>query len=341
MGDMTNISVGVDLGTSNLLVYVEGKGTFFNEPSLIAIDKTTQQVVSVGYEAAKLVGKTHDKVAVVRPLNGGVIADTEMLKQILVFTLEKVFVSKESVINKLIICIPSGITETEKSAIIKLGDELGSHNTIVEQKIKATAIGSGFDIFVPSGQMVIDIGGGTTDIGILSLGDVVLSRSIKVAGEYFDQKIIEHVNTAHNLNIGAQTAERIKIELASLGGEYPLDENGNPRTYKAMGRDVDTGLPQQAIIQADEIREVLLECFEAIKTNLLLTLEETPPELAGDLVDNGILLGGGSSQIHGLREYIQDIVHVPVHVSNAPMTAVIDGCKKLLKMNSKHYFGEV
>lgn len=341
MGENKNLSVGVDLGTSNLLIYVEGQGTLFNEPSIIAIDKASQKVVSVGHQAAKLVGKTHDKVEVVRPLQGGVISDIEMIRQILIFTLEKIFLSEIDTIKKLIICIPSEITETEKSAILELGHSLGISNTVIDEEIKAAAIGSGLDIFAPKGHMVIDMGGGTTDFGILSLGDVVLSKSIKVAGDYFDRQIIDHVKTVHKLEIGAQTAERIKISLASLTGDYPADDDGKPIVFQAMGRDLMSGLPRQVTIGAEEIRKVLLSCFETIKSVLLSTLEETPPELAGDLVDNGILITGGCSQILGVCEYVRDVAQVPVFMSEAPMTAVVDGCKKLLKLSRKHFFGEM
>lgn len=341
MNQEKNLSVGVDLGTSNLLIYVEGQGTLFNEPSIIAIDKASQKVVSVGFEAAKLVGKTHDKVEVVRPLQGGVISDIEMVKQILLFTLDKIFLSNVGAINKMIICIPSEITETEKSAILELGYSLGIKNTLIDEEIKAATIGSGVDIFAPLGHMVIDIGGGTTDFGILSLGDVVLSKSIKVAGDYIDRQIIDHVKAVHKLEIGSQTAENIKIKLASLTGPLPTDEDNNPLTYEAMGRDFVSGLPRHTIIEASEIRNVLLSCFEAIKSVLLSTLEETPPELAGDLVDSGILLTGGGSQIKGICEYIHEISQVPVTLSEVPMTAVVDGCKKLLKKNSALSFGEL
>jgi rod shape-determining protein MreB len=336
-----NLSVGVDLGTSNLVIYVEGKGTLFNEPSIIAIDKETGNVVSVGYEAAKLDGKTHSKVEVARPLQGGVISDIELIKEILLFTLDKIFLSNLDSISKLMICIPSEITNTEKEAIIELGQGLGIQNTEIEEEIKAGALGSGVDIFAPKGNMVIDIGGGTTDFGILSLGEVVLSKSIKIAGDYFDNQIIDYVKAVHKLEIGNQTAERIKVSLASLTGPFPMDEDGKPLTVEAMGRDLVTGLPRQAIIKPEEIREVLLNCFDLIKAILLATLEESPPELAGDLVDSGILITGGCSQIPGIREYFTEIAQIPVYLSEVPLVAVIDGCKKMLKMTNRHFYSEV
>lgn len=333
-------NVGVDLGTSNLLIYVEGRGTVFNEPSVIAIDKATNTVVKVGFEAAELIGKVHDKVEVIKPLSGGVISDMDMIRELLMFTFEKLFVSNLQNINKLLICIPSDITETERAAIMLLGKELGIEKTYIDEEIKAAAIGGGIDIFTPSGHLVVDIGGGTTDFGVLSLGDVVLSKSIKVAGDHFDKQLMMYIKENHKLEIGSQTAERVKVALASLTGDYPEDEEGNPLTFSAMGRDLNSGLPQQVIIEAKEVRGILLSCFENIKATLIATLEATPPELAGDLVDNGILLTGGGAKIRGVKKYFEDVVGTDVHVSASPLTAVVDGTKKLLKMNKKHFFGE-
>ena len=335
------INVGVDLGTSNLLIYVEGRGTVFNEPSVIAVDKQSNKVVSVGTEAAELVGKVHDKIEVVKPLNGGVISDIDMIREILLFTFDQLFVQTSQQINKLLICIPSEITETEKAAILQLGLELGIDDVKIDEEIKAAAIGTGIDIYTPSGHLVVDIGGGTTDFGVLSLGDVVLSKSIKVAGDYFDNRITDFVKEVHKLEIGPQTAEKIKIELASLTGELPADEEGKTLQYRAMGRDLVTGLPGQVIVEAKEIRDILLDCFESIKATLIATLEATPPELAGDLVENGILVTGGGAQIKGIKDYLEEVTKVEVNISSNPMTAVVNGTKKLLKMNKAHYFGEL
>ena len=334
------MNVGVDLGTSNLLIYVEGRGTVFNEPSIIAIDKASRKVVSVGHEAAGLVGKVHDKVEVIKPLNGGVISDVDMIREILLFTFNKIFMSKMNHINRLLICIPSEITDTEKAAIMQLGKELGIENTYIDEEIKAAALGGNIDIYNPSGQLVVDIGGGTTDFGVLSLGEVVNSKSIKVAGDYFDKQVINHLKEKHKLEIGLQTAERIKVALASLTGDLPKDEEGNVLTYSAMGRDLVSGLPQQVTVNAKEIRKILLSCFEAIKASLISTLESTPQELAGELVENGIQIAGGGAQIKGIKEYFEDVTGVGVQISSFPMTAVINGTKKLLKIEKKHYFVE-
>lgn len=335
------INVGVDLGTSNLLIYVEGRGTVFNEPCIIAVDKATSKVVAVGTEAAELVGKVHDKIEVIKPLNGGVISDIDMIREILLFTFDQLFVQSAQQIKKLLICIPSEITETEKAAIRQLGEELGIEDTRIDEEIKAAAIGAGIDIYTPSGCLVVDIGGGTTDFGVLSLGDVVLSKSIKVAGDYFDKQITDYVKEIHKLEIGPQTAEKIKVQLSSLTGDLPTDEEGNVLEIKAMGRDLVSGLPQQVTIEAKEVRNILLDCFESIKATLIATLEITPPELAGDLVDNGILLTGGGAQIKGIKEYFENVTQVTVHISNSPMLAVVNGTKKLLKMDKAHYFGEL
>lgn len=332
--------VGVDLGTSNLLIYVEGRGTIYNEPSYIAVDKATGKVVNVGFEAAELVGKVHDKIEVVKPLQGGVISDVGMIREILLHTFDKLFVNSAEQINRLLICVPSEITETEKAAILQLGQELGIEDTRIDEEIKAAAIGSGIDIYTPSGHLVVDLGGGTTDFGVLSLGDVVLSRSIKVAGDHFDKLIMDHVKERHKLEIGPQTAEKAKIQLASLTGDYPTDEDGSPLEFAVMGRDLVSGLPQRIVLQADEIRTILLAAFESIKATLIATLEATPPELAGDLVDNGIIVTGGGAKIRGIKDYLEAVAQVTVHVSNTPLTDVVDGTKKLLKMNKNHYFGD-
>ncbi len=336
----STFNVGVDLGTSNLLIYVEGRGTIFNEPSYIAVDKASGKVVSVGFEAAELVGKVHDKVEVVKPLSGGVISDVNMIKELLLFTFEKLFVNSGEQISKLLICVPSEITETEKAAILQLGDVLGIEDTRIDEEIKAAAIGSGVDIYTPSGHLVVDIGGGTTDFGVLSLGDVVISKSIKVAGDFFDKQITDYVKEKHKLEIGPQTAEKVKITLSSLVGDFPTDEEGNLIKCQAMGRDLVSGLPQMVELKGKEIRTIMLTSFESIKASLIATLEATPPELSGDLVDNGIIITGGGAQIKGIKKYLEDITHVEVHVSNAPMTAVVEGTKKLLKMERNHYFGE-
>ncbi len=334
------LNVGVDLGTSNLLIYVEGRGTVFNEPSYIAVDKMTQKVVSVGYEAAELVGKVHDKIEVIKPLSNGVISDIGMIKEILLFTFDKLFVNSTSQIDRLLICIPSEISETERAAILRLGHELGVEDTRIDEEIKAAAIGCGVDIFHPAGRFVMDIGGGTTDFGVLSLGDVVLSKTITVAGSYFDKQITEYVKETHQLEIGPQTAEKAKVHLASLTGDLPTDENGNVLTFEVMGRDLVGGLPKMVVLKAEEIRKVLLDCFESVKASLISTLEATPPELSGDLIDNGIIITGGGAMIRGIQQYFADVTHVDIHISETPLTDVVDGTKKLLKIDQKHYFGE-
>jgi rod shape-determining protein MreB len=333
-------NVGVDLGTSNLLIYVEGRGTIFNEPSYIAVDKATRKVVSVGFDAAELVGKVHDKVEVVKPLSGGVISDVDMIKEILLYTFEKLFVNSSEQISRLLICVPSEITVTEKAAILQLGETLGVEDIHIDEEIKAAAIGSGVDIYTASGHLIVDIGGGTTDFGVISLGDVVISKSIKVAGDYFDNQIIEYVKEKHKLEIGPQTAEKVKVTLASITGELPKNEEGEIITCVAMGRDVISGLPQRIVLEGQEIRDILVKSFETIKSSLIATLESTPPELAGDLVENGIIVSGGGAQIKGIKEYFEEVTKVAVHISESPMTAVVEGTKKLLKMEKNHYFGE-
>ncbi len=335
------LGVGIDLGTSNLLVYVEGVGTVFNEPSVIAIDRNSKKVISIGKEASELVGRVHDKVEVIKPLQGGVISDIEMIRSMLSFTLNRVQESQREKITKLLICVPSEITPTERDAIRQLGIEvMGEGNEcIIEEEVKAAAIGGGLNIYTPMGRMVIDIGGGTTDIGVLSLGEVVLSKTVKVAGDYFDSQIARHLKEKHSLEIGIQTAEQIKHTLATLG-DIPVDEQGNEIVFTASGRDLIEGLPNEKGITATEIKEVMLKCFEHIKSLLISTLEVTPPELSGDLVDTGILVSGGGALIPGIKEYFEEISQVPVKISEVPLTAVVDGTKKLLKISGRHFIGD-
>ncbi len=334
------INVGIDLGTSNLRIYVEGRGTVYNEPSIIAIDKATGKVVSVGDDAAALLDKTHDKVEVKKPIHGGVISDIELVRQIIVYTIEKLLASGFDNINRLMLCMPTEITETEKTALETLGNELGVQDTRIEEEIKASAIGAGINIYKPLGHLVIDIGGGTTDFGVISLGDVVLSRSVKTAGDYFDKQITHYVKEKYNLEIGPQTAEQLKIYLSSLTGDLPINEEGNVRTFETRGRDLVSGLPRMVVINAEEIREIMLECFEPIKSALISTLENTPPELSGDLVDTGILVTGGGALIDGIKEYFEEISMVRVVLADNPINSVIEGTKQLLKISKRRYFGD-
>jgi rod shape-determining protein MreB len=263
-----------------------------------------------------------------------------MIKELLLFTFDKLFVNSAEQISKLLICVPSEITETEKAAILQLGETIGVLDIHIDEEIKAAAIGCGVDIYTPSGHLIVDIGGGTTDFGVICLGDVVISKSIKVAGDYFDKQIRDYIKEKHKLEVGPQTAERVKVELASLTGSFPVDEEGNPIKSTAMGRDLVSGLPQKVVLEASEIREILIQAFEQIKASLIATLESTPPELAGDLVDNGIIVTGGGAQILGIKTFLEDVTKVNVIVSQSPMTAVVEGTKKLLKMERNHYFGE-
>jgi len=332
------IDIGIDLGTSNLLVYVDGEGIVFNQPSIIAIDKESGKVVSIGTEAHELLGKEHEKVEVIRPMAGGVIADIDMIRAILEFTLIRIRQTRKESINKLLICVPSELTETEKDAIELLANNLlDSGIAVTEEEVKAAALGSGVNIFEPSGKMIIDIGGGTTDIGVLSLGHIVLSKSIKIAGEYIDKQIVRYVKEKHGLEIGAATAEKIKIKLATL---IDFGDERDDEEYKAAGRDLVEGLPKEITIKRSEIKELVLESFESIKTLIRSTLEVTPPELAGDLCDAGIVVAGGGALIPGIKEYIEKVAEVEVRVSKNPLNAVVEGTKRLLKISENAYLGE-
>ncbi|MDF2700556.1 MAG: mreB [Haloplasmataceae bacterium] len=317
--------IGIDLGTTNLLVYLEGSGIIFNEPSVVAFDRETKQVIAGGKTAFDMIGKVHDKIRVSRPLRDGVISDMEAAKALLRFVFERVQNGIDFKNAKCLICCPSEVTQIEREAMRDLAYQMGISDVFIEQEIKSGAIGAGLDIYSPKAAMIVDIGGGTTDVGVLSLGDVVLSHSIRVAGNYIDQEIVKYVHKAHNLVIGLSTAEKVKLEIATL-----LEEE-EPRYSIISGRELVTGLPHAVKISSQEIRNILLPIFNDVVNVIYTVLEQTPPELSADIVDCGIIVDGGGSLIPGVREYLEEMVHLPVHISPNPLTAVVEGTKVLLK----------
>lgn len=319
------LGIGIDLGTTNLLVYIEGHGIIFNEPSVVAFDIETNDVIAGGEDAFSMIGKTHKKIRVSRPLREGVISDMDAAKALLKYVFQRVQNVRDFRNSKCLICCPSEVTQIEREAMRELAIQMGINDVFIEEEIKSGAIGSGIDIYSANASMVIDIGGGTTDVGVLSLGDVVLSQSIRVAGNYIDQEIIKYVHKTHNLVIGQKTAEKAKIEIATL-----LDEE-EERFSRVSGRDLVTGLPSATKLSSKEIRKLLLPIFDEIVNVVYSVLEQTPPELSADIVDNGIIVNGGGALIPGIVEYIEEMVHLPVKVANNPLTAVVEGTKILLK----------
>lgn len=319
------IGIGIDLGTTNLLVYVQGHGVIFNEPSVVAFDIETGDVIAGGQDAFSMIGKTHNKIRVSRPLREGVISDMDAAKAMLKYVFHRVQTIRNFKESSCLICCPSEVTQIEREALKELAIKMGITDVFIEEEIKSGAIGAGIDIYSPQAAMIIDIGGGTTDVGVLSLGDVVLSKSIRVAGNYIDQEIIKYVHKQHNLVIGPITAERAKISIATL-----LDD-GEEKEMTISGRDLVTGLPASCRITSSEIRQLLIPIFGEIRNVVFSVLEQTPPELSSDIVSNGIVIDGGGALIPGIKEYFEKVVNLPVRIAENPLSAVVEGTKTLLK----------
>ena len=316
--------IGIDLGTANVLIYIKGQGIVLNEPSIVAIDTDTKNVIAVGTEANEMLGRTPGKVKAIKPMKDGVIADFEITEMMLNSFIRKIngksFLSRP----RILICCPSNITQVEKNAIKEAAERTGARKVYLEEEPKVAAIGAGLDISRPSGNMVIDIGGGTTDIAILSLGDIVTSESIKVAGNTFDNDIIKYIKDKYKLLIGDRTAEEIKLEIGSV---YP--ENRNEK-MEVKGRDLVTGLPHTITLCSEEVEEALRESVYAIIHSAKNVLEQTPPELAADIIDKGIIITGGGALIHGFDNLLAHELKVPVFVAESPLTCVVEGTGILL-----------
>lgn len=327
------INIGIDLGTANLLVYVDSEGIIFNEPSVIAVEYETNNVIAVGHNASRMIGRGHNGIKIISPLNQGVISDMDSAKQLIEIALKKVeSVNIDLNSSTLLICCPSEVTQLEKNSLMQLALQLGVHDVFIEEEVKAGGIGAGLDIYSSDGTMVVDIGGGSTDIGVLSLGDIVVSESVRIAGNYFDNEIINHLQYKHSLLIGKKTAERIKEEVGSLREKIESE-----RTTFASGRDIATGLPKKITITESEIRDVMVEPFEIIANTILKVLQRTPPELSADIIMNGIVINGGGALIDGVDEFLKKRVTLDFHISKKPMTAIVEGTKLLLK-NRGSYF---
>ena len=317
--------IGIDLGTANVLIYIKGQGIVLNEPSIVAIDSDTKKILAVGTQAREMLGRTPGKVQAIRPMKDGVIADFEVTEMMLNSFIRKVngksFLSRP----RILICCPSNITQVEKNAIKEAAERTGARKVFLEEEPKVAAIGAGLDISKPSGNMVIDIGGGTTDIAILSLGDIVTSESIKIAGNTFDNDIIKYIKEKYKLLIGDRTAEEIKLEIGSV---YPEDRN---EKMDVKGRDLVTGLPHTITLCSEEVEEALRESVYTIIHAAKNVLEQTPPELAADIIDKGIVITGGGALIHGFEELLSHELKVPVFIAETPLTCVVEGTGILLE----------
>lgn len=317
--------IGIDLGTANVLVYVKGKGVVLNEPSVVAIDTATKKVLAVGTEANEMLGRTPGKVKAIRPMQDGVIGDFEVTEIMLNHFIKKSLGKKLFSKPRILICCPSNITQVEKNAIREIAERMGARKVFVEEEPKVAAVGAGMDIAKPSGSMVVDIGGGTTDIAILSLGGIVTSTSVRLAGTAFDQDIIKYIKDKYKLLVGERTAEEIKKEIGTV------IKGKKKETMEIRGRNLTTGLPEMITISSPEIEEALREDVKKIIQATKSVLEETPPELSADIVEKGIVLTGGGALIEGFPQIFQENLKVPVFISDNPLTNVAEGTGILLE----------
>ena len=321
---MFNKDIGIDLGTANVLIYIKGQGIVLNEPSVVAIDSDTKRPLAVGSEAREMLGRTPGKVVAIKPMKDGVIADFETTEVMLNYFIKKVNGKSFFQRPRILICCPSNITQVEKNAIKEAAERTGAKKVFLEVEPKVAAIGAGMDISKPSGNMVIDIGGGTTDIAILSLGGIVESASIRIAGNAFDNDIIKYIKDKYKLLIGERTAEEIKI---TIGTVFPGSRN---EKMEVRGRDLVTGLPHTINLTSDEVEEALRESVYTIIHAAKGILEQTPPELSADIIDKGIVLTGGGSLVDGFNQLLSQELKVPVFTAESPLTCVAEGTGILL-----------
>ena len=317
--------IGIDLGTANTLVYLKGKGIIIREPSVVAVDTKTEQVRYVGQDAKNIIGRTPGSIRAVRPLKDGVIADFDMTTAMLQEFIRKAKGSNPLVKARVIICIPSGVTAVERRAVREAAEGAGAKRVSIVEEPMAAAIGAGLPVEEPTGSMIVDIGGGTSEVAVISLCGIVTSRSVRVAGDEFDLSIINFIKKKYNLLIGERTVEHIKIEI---GSAYPV---GEEQDLEIKGRNLLTGLPENITITSDEIREALSEPLSHIVEAIKVTLERTPPELSADIIDQGITLAGGGAMLRGLDRLINEETGIPVYIAERPLDCVVDGTGKLLE----------
>lgn len=311
--------MGIDLGTANTLVYVKGKGIVLQEPSVVAIHKDTGEVLAVGSEANRMVGRTPGNIVVVRPMKDGVIADFDVTETMLRHFITRVHRGRGFLRPRVVIGVPCGVTEVEKRAVIDAARQAGAREAYLIEEPMASAIGAGLPVHEPSGNMVLDIGGGTTEIAVISLGGIVVSKSIRIAGDEMDEAIMQYVKRNYNLVIGERTAEEVKKRI---GSAYPLPEE---EAMEIKGRDMVTGLPKTVNISSKEIQQALSEPVAAILEALRSALERTPPELAADIMEKGIVITGGGSLLRGLDKLLSDETRMPVHTTENPLACVALG----------------
>ena len=317
--------MAVDLGTANTLVYVRGRGIVLNEPSVVAINQDTGGILAVGLEAKKMIGRTPGNIVAIRPLKDGVIADFDTTERMLRYFIQKVHRRSYLAKPRIVVCVPSGITGVEQRAVKDAGYAAGARKVYIIEEPMAAAIGAGLPIHEPTGNMVVDIGGGTTEVAVISLGGIVVALSIRVGGDELDQAIITWVKKEFSLLLGERTAEEIKM---AIGSAYPLP--GEPDA-EIRGRDLATGLPKTIVVSAAEIRKALEEPVNAIVNAVKSTLDKCPPELSSDLMDRGIVLTGGGALLKGLDERLRKETGMPIHIAERPLDAVAEGSGKCIE----------
>ncbi len=318
--------IGIDLGTANVLIYVAGKGIVLNEPSVVAVDTRTGKVLAVGSEAYRMVGRTPSNIRAIRPLKDGVISDFDITEEMLTYFINKLDVKGFMSKPKIMICAPTNVTEIERNAIMQAAEKAGGGQVYLEEEPKVAAVGAGMDIFQPRGNMVIDMGGGTSDIAIISLGDIVASKSIRVAGDKMNTEIASYIKQKHNLIIGEHTAEKIKIEIGTA-----KKDDSDVKTLEVRGRDAVSGMPRAVTIDSNGIAEAINDTVQLIISGAKEVLEVIPPELASDIVDRGIMLTGGGALLRNIDQVIADALTVPVIISENPLDNVAKGAGILLE----------
>lgn len=322
---MFNKDIGIDLGTANILINVKGEGIVLNEPSVVAIDEDSKRVLAVGIEAHEMLGRTPGKVKAIKPMKDGVIADFDLTEAMLNYFIRKVKARNIFIKPRILICCPANVTGVEKNAIKEAAERTGAKKVFIEEEPKVAAVGVGLDISKPSGCMIIDIGGGTTDIAVLSLGSIVTSTSIKVAGNTFDNEIIKYIKDNYKLLIGERTAEDIKKEIGSVG------KTKKKQKMEVKGRSMVNGLPETITITSEEIDNALNDSIYEIIGAIKTVLENTPPELSADIINKGIVVTGGGAMLEGLDELLKKELNVPIFIAESPLTCVANGTGKMLE----------
>ena len=320
--------LAIDLGTANTLVAVRGQGIVINEPSVVAIDKSESRVLAVGADAKRMIGRTPGSIIAERPLKDGVIADFDVTAAMLKYFIKKALKSGALSRPRIVICIPSGVTEVERRAVEDAARQAGSNNVDLIEEPMAAAIGAGLPVGEATGSMVVDIGGGTSEVAVISLGDIVTAVSVRMAGDKFDEAIVTYVKKKYNLLIGERTAEEIKMRI---GSAFPTEETINS-FVEIKGRNLIDGLPKNVTIHADEVRDALMDSVMVVVEAIKDTLEQTPPELAADIIDRGIMLTGGGALLRGLDRLVAQETGIPVHVAERPLDCVVEGTGKSLEV---------